>query len=236
MTRSPLSLGMAFLRTGVGGVLTVFPDRVASVAEGRPAGAIARRFTRVVGVRHLTQAMLIFLAPELLTPSRGAVIDGLHGASTMLLAAASPGHRRAALINTVVAAAFCGLGVLQGHEQRRGGAAKAELPAAKDAPAPRRTPRQEATLMPCQHLDGPSGDADWFGQGLQDDSRLSPAKLGAGVLSVVALVAMFVTSLFRAPNIMATVVLAGLAVGLSVAISVSVVRRHRTGLLTRSRG
>jgi hypothetical protein len=53
-------------------------------------------------------------------------------------------------------------------------------------------------------------------------------KLGAGVLSVVALVAMFVTSLFRPPGIVSTVVLAALAVGLSVAISVTVVRRRRT--------
>lgn len=81
--------------------------------------------------------------------------------------------------------------------------------------------------MPRQHLDRPFGDAERFAQGLQDDSRLDRVKLGAGVLSVVALVAMFVTSLFRVPNFVVTVVLAALAVGLSLAISAAVVRRNR---------
>ena len=54
-------------------------------------------------------------------------------------------------------------------------------------------------------------------------------KLGAGVLSVVALVVtMFVRSLFRASNIVATVALAVLAAGLSVAITLAVVRPHPT--------
>lgn len=43
-------------------------------------------------------------------------------------------------------------------------------------------------------------DAELFGLGLEDDSKLGRAKLVAGVLSVVALIAMLVTSLFRAPN------------------------------------
>ncbi len=82
--------------------------------------------------------------------------------------------------------------------------------------------------MPRQHLDRASSDAEQFTLSLQNDSRLYRVKLGAGVLSVLALVAMFITSLFRAPSIAATVVLAALAVGVSVAISVTVVRRRRT--------
>ncbi len=126
MTRFPPALptGVALLRTGVGAALTAFPDRIASAAQGHPASVFARRFTRVVGVRHLTQAALTLAAPELLTPSRGAVIDGLHGATTMLLAATSPRHRRAAVINTVVAATFCGLGVVGAHQLSRGGAVR----------------------------------------------------------------------------------------------------------------
>ncbi|MFZ0120700.1 MAG: hypothetical protein WAN20_06010 [Pseudonocardiaceae bacterium] len=223
-----LPTGIALLRTGVGAALTAFPDRIASAAEGRPASVIARRFTRVVGVRHLTQAVLTLAAPELLTPSRGAVIDGLHGATTMLLAAACPRHRRAAVINTVLAATFCGLGVVGAHEPCRGGAVTAEPSAAHDTTARRHAPPQEGPSLHRQPLDRASGDAGQFALGLQDDSGLYRVKLGAGVLSVLALVAMFVTSLFRAPSIAATVVLAALAVGPSVAISVTVVRRHRT--------
>ncbi|MBA2472135.1 MAG: hypothetical protein DLM61_14420 [Pseudonocardiales bacterium] len=88
--------------------------------------------------------------------------------------------------------------------------------------------------MPRQHLDRASGRAEQWAPGLQDDSRLYRVKLGAGVLSVVALAVMFVTSLFRAPNIVATVVLAVLVVGLSVVIGVTVVRQHRAGLSTPS--
>lgn len=224
----PLPTTIVLLRTGLGAALVAFPDRIANAAEGRPAGVIAHRFTRVVGVRHLTQAVLTTTAPGLLTPSRGAVIDGLHAATTVLVAVASPRHRRAAVINTVLAATFCGLGIVDALELRRAGVT-AEPPTVDD-PSALPTHTTGGTSMPRHHLDHPTGDAEQFALGLQDDSRLYPAKLGAGVLSVVALVAMFVTSLFRAPSIFATVVLAALAVGLSVVISVAVVRRHRTGL------
>lgn len=51
-------------------------------------------------------------------------------------------------------------------------------------------------------------DAELYGLGLEDDRKLGPAKLIAGVLSVVGLVAMLVTSLFRAPNAEWTALLA----------------------------
>lgn len=153
MTRlqGALPTGIAVLRTGVGVALTAFPGRISSAAVGRPVSTIACLFTRVVGVRHLTQAFLTVTVPELLTPSRGAVIDGLHGASTMLLAAASARYRRAALINTALAATFCGLGVIHAHEQHRGGAANAELPAADDAAAPRHSPTGGTSHGPSEH-------------------------------------------------------------------------------------
>jgi hypothetical protein len=109
--------GVALLRAGVGAALTVFPGRVASAAEGRPATPLARVFTRVLGVRHLTQATLTLTltAPQLLTPLCGAVVDGLHAATVMVLAAVSPRYRRAALVNAALAATFCGLGIVR-HE------------------------------------------------------------------------------------------------------------------------
>lgn len=72
-----------------------------------------------------------------------------------------------------------------------------------------------------------TGDLDRFGPGLQDDSGLFRAKIAAGVVSIVALVAMFFTSLSRAPASAASVVLAGLAVVLTVAIGTRVVRELR---------
>ncbi|PZS12672.1 MAG: hypothetical protein DLM60_21980 [Pseudonocardiales bacterium] len=98
-------------------------------------------------MRHLAQALLTFTVPGLLTPFRGAVIDGLHAATMTLVAAASPRHRRAAVINAVSAATFCGLGVVGAHEQRRGGAVTAQPPAVDDTSHPRHT-RQEGPRCP----------------------------------------------------------------------------------------
>ncbi|MFY9807692.1 MAG: hypothetical protein WCC38_11845 [Pseudonocardiaceae bacterium] len=77
-------------------------------------------------------------------------------------------------------------------------------------------------------------DSEQFSLGLENDSYLDRAKLIAGVLSAVLLVGMLVTSLFRAPNVEWTVLLAVVSGVLLVAMSVRVAlrraeRRHRTG-------
>jgi hypothetical protein len=214
--------------------LITFPDRVASAAEGRPAGRLARMFTWVLGVRHLIQAALTAVAPRLLTPFRGAAIDGLHAATTVLLATVSPRHRRAALMNAASAATLCALGIACAGGQRERPAATVKPATAQDTPAVTTRPlvaRQETSPMRQQHTQPQSEyhgsqDADRFSLGLGDDSNLESAKLIAGVLSVIALVAMLVTSLFRAPSLAPTVVLAVLTVGLSVAISIRVAHRR----------
>jgi hypothetical protein len=76
-----------------------------------------------------------------------------------------------------------------------------------------------------KHSDLPE-DADLFALGLEDDSKLYRAKLIAGVLSVVALIAMLVTSLFRAPNPEWTALLAVVTGVLIVGMS-GQVARHR---------
>jgi hypothetical protein len=43
-------------------------------------------------------------------------------------------------------------------------------------------------------------DAELFGLGLEDDSNLDRTKLIAGVVTVVGMIGMLVTSLLRAPN------------------------------------
>ncbi|MBV9160605.1 MAG: hypothetical protein JO281_03385 [Pseudonocardiales bacterium] len=139
--------GGALLRAGVGAALTVFPGRLASAAEGCPATPCTRLFTRVLGVRHLTQAALTLTAPQLLTPWRGAFVDGLHMATVMVLAAGSPRHRRAALVNAALAAMFCGLGIVLGHAQRVGEAG-ARHGGASHAPAVRRSDERPGDALP----------------------------------------------------------------------------------------
>lgn len=84
-------------------------------------------------------------------------------------------------------------------------------------------PGQEASLIPNRHAQCEAEahrpelpcDAEQFSLGLEDDSNLSWAKLIAGVLSEVALVAMLVTSL-QEPDREWTVWLAVVVAGLGV--------------------
>lgn len=69
-------------------------------------------------------------------------------------------------------------------------------------------------------------DAESFSTGLEDDRPLRKAKLVAGALSVLVLIAMLVTTLFRAPNSVWTVLLAVVAAGLVVAMGTQALR-HR---------
>jgi hypothetical protein len=77
--------------------------------------------------------------------------------------------------------------------------------------------------MPHQHADARSA-AEHFGRGLVDDSRLYRAKVIAGAFSILAMAAMSITSLPRVPNPVWPVMVAVLAGGLGVAMSVRVVR------------
>ena len=64
---------------------------------------------------------------------------------------------------------------------------------------------------------------------LQDGRKLRRPRLIAGVVSVVVLIGLFVTSLYRAPEPAWTVVLAVITCGLAVALVLGVRsgRRHR---------
>lgn len=73
--------------------------------------------------------------------------------------------------------------------------------------------------------DLPEG-ADPYSVGLEDDSALARAKLIAGALSVIALIAMLVTSLFRSPNPEWTAVLA-VVTGVVIVMMTSHLARHR---------
>jgi hypothetical protein len=100
--------------------------------------------------------------------------------------------------------------------------------AERSDPPPSRSAVRQASPLPSQHLDPAIRDTERFALGLQDDSKLDRVKLGVGAVSVVTLVAMFVTSLFRAPSTAATVVLAALAVGIGGKVIVAILRGHRT--------
>lgn len=64
-----------------------------------------------------------------------------------------------------------------------------------------------------------------YGLGPEDDAKLGRAKLVAGVLSIVVLMEMLVTSLFRAPNSAWTALLAVVTGALIVVMSSRRVRQ-----------
>lgn len=66
------------------------------------------------------------------------------------------------------------------------------------------------------------GTGDRDGGALQDDRKLRPAKLAAGIVSVLVLLGLFVTSLFRAPERAWTVVLIVTACALAIGVGLRV--------------
>jgi hypothetical protein len=221
------SRSVTWLRAGVGAVLALFPGRVASAAEGRPATPRACLVTRVLGVRHLVQATLTFVAPQLLTPVRGALVDGAHTATAVLLAARSPRHRRAALMNAALAATFCGLDMARAHDAQDQRVVEVEPVMQAPDTSQQHTPEPEPEHAPEPERRELPGGADRFSLGLGEDSYLERAKLIAGAVTAVILVGMFVTSLSDAQSRGWTVALMVLPVAIVIALGARL-RRHRT--------
>jgi hypothetical protein len=107
-------------RLGWGAVLLVAPDRVLAVGLGRPRPPAhqrgqrryrgARRVLRVLGGRHLAQAVLQTAAERVLAPPAvgflGSAVDGIHALTSVVFGAIEPRWRRAALLDAVMASGF----------------------------------------------------------------------------------------------------------------------------------
>jgi hypothetical protein len=70
----------------------------------------ARAVVRILGARHLAQAVLTLWQPRRKVLAAGAGIDGCHAASMLALAAADPSLRRAGLADAAAATAFMATG------------------------------------------------------------------------------------------------------------------------------
>lgn len=88
----------AVLRAGWGLTLLLVPGRL--LPGTLPAGVVPA--ARVLGVRHLVQATASFAAPGGTVAVLGTVVDTLHTGSCLVLAAAAPRWRRAALVDAVI--------------------------------------------------------------------------------------------------------------------------------------
>lgn len=111
MTAAPVkaSAVLAAGRACYGLVLLAFPAPVIRGSGAAPSRESCQ-VVRLLGIRHVTQAAASVLAGRRVLVA-GAVIDGLHAASMLLLTAAVPRLRRAELADGAVAGLMAGVGL-----------------------------------------------------------------------------------------------------------------------------
>src|SRR4051794_23238306 len=93
-TRSGPIRIIALVRAGWAGVLLLAPRRILRVAGCQQVPAASVTVARVLGARHLVQAVVSAAAPSGGVAGLGAVVDTLHAASCAGLAPMSPRGRR----------------------------------------------------------------------------------------------------------------------------------------------
>jgi hypothetical protein len=101
------------VRAGYGAILLLAPDRVSRWATGRSPDRTFRAAVRILGARHLTQAVMSIGASSRVVQAVGAEVDALHSLSMLGLAARDPAHRRSGVIDAVAAGCFAAVGTLR---------------------------------------------------------------------------------------------------------------------------
>jgi hypothetical protein len=109
------------VRFAAGVALLLFPDRVLGDLPHRRIDGAARAFARVLGVRHILEAVVLWRRPTHAWVELGAAVDGVHAATMAGLAVAKRQDRRLATANAVTAGALAAAGLAEGR--RKGSAA-----------------------------------------------------------------------------------------------------------------
>ena len=100
------------VRACYGAALLCAPGTALRLCNRHPAGRRARIVVRVLGFRHLAQAMLTLIRPSPEVFAAGAAVDACHAASMLAVAAADPRIRRASIADALAATAFMAVGGL----------------------------------------------------------------------------------------------------------------------------
>jgi hypothetical protein len=98
------------IRVGYGAALVFMPGTTIFLATGRLPSRRTCRVAQVLGARHLAQAALTAARPRPEVLAAGALIDAVHAASMLLLAAVSRDGRSAALTDALTETAFAAAG------------------------------------------------------------------------------------------------------------------------------
>jgi hypothetical protein len=101
-------------RACYGAVLLCAPGLALGLCTGQASSPRARAVVRILGVRHLAQAVLTLWRPRPVVLLAGAGIDACHAASMLALAVADPRMRRAGIADAAAATAFTATGALTG--------------------------------------------------------------------------------------------------------------------------
>ena len=102
------------VRACYGAALLCAPGLALGLATGQAPSQRARSVARILGARHLAQAVLTLWRPRPAVFLAGAGIDACHAASMLALAVADPRMRRAGIADAVAATAFTATGAITG--------------------------------------------------------------------------------------------------------------------------
>ena len=108
---SDLATMVEIVRGGCGFTLLIRPGAVLQ-RLGVPTDGRSCVVARVLGCRHLVQAIVLLIWPARRIQIVGAGVDVLHGASMVGLAILDPPHRKAASTSAAGAAAWTALAVI----------------------------------------------------------------------------------------------------------------------------
>ena len=101
-------------RACYGAALLCAPGLALGLCTGQAPSQRARAVARILGARHLAQAVLTLWRPRPAVFLAGAGIDACHAASMVALAVCDPRMRRAGIADAATAAAFTATGALTG--------------------------------------------------------------------------------------------------------------------------
>jgi hypothetical protein len=94
------------VRTAWGTVLLVAPRKILSQVHGVEVDRKATVVTRILGARHLVQAMLSGINPSPEVVAAGVWVDAVHSTTALGLAVVNPHRARGGITDAIVAAAW----------------------------------------------------------------------------------------------------------------------------------
>ncbi|AMM22647.1 hypothetical protein AX769_21150 (plasmid) [Frondihabitans sp. PAMC 28766] len=96
------------VRAPLGLTELLLPNQVAEHLLGHPADARERIFIRILGARHLLQAVILLMAKDRIAHRIGAVVDVIHAGTMVAVAATDPRRKTSATVNAAIAVVFAG--------------------------------------------------------------------------------------------------------------------------------